>query len=159
VRSAGCRRYAGWGWDVAWVALGTWLLTAAFGLNLAIRGGAIRLLTRAPWERGRRRRAGSGHRLLFLGHVLFALAGLALWGWYAFADTGPAGWAAAVLLVVVAGHGLSLVERWTPGRGRHATGRTVDHTRRGYFPVLPATGHVMVATVTVVLVVLAMLHG
>ena len=29
---------------MAWVALGVWGVTAAFGLNLAIRGGAIRLL-------------------------------------------------------------------------------------------------------------------
>lgn len=144
---------------MAWVALGTWLLTAAFGLNLAIRGGAIRLLTRAPWERGRRRRRPSGHRTLFVGHVLFAVLGLGLWAWYTVADAHLAGWLAAVLLLVVAAHGLSLVERWTPGRGRHATGRPVDHTRRGYFPVLPATGHAMIATATVVLVVLAMLHG
>jgi len=50
---------------------------------------------------------------LFVGHVLFAVIGL------------------------------SLVEPWIPGRGRHATGRSVDYTRRGYFPILAATGHVM----------------
>jgi hypothetical protein len=144
---------------VAWIALGAWVTTAAFGLNLAVRGGAIRLLTRAPWERGRRRRQGWGHRTLFVGHVLFAVTGLTLWGWYTLADADLAGWLAVVLLGVVALHGLSLVERWTPGRGRHSTGRTVDHTRRGYFPVLAATGHVMVATVTVVLVVMTMLGG
>ena len=52
--------------------------------------------------------------------------------------------------------GLSLVEPWIPGRGRHATGRSVDYTRRGYFPILAATGHVMAATATLVLVTFAL---
>jgi hypothetical protein len=137
---------------VAWIAFGAWALTAVFGLNLAIRGGAIRLLMRSPFRPTRRQRW--SHRTLLLGHVSFAVLGLGLWTWFALRDLAPAGWLALVLLTVVAVHGLSLVERWTPGSGRHATGRSVDWTRRGYFPVLAATGHVMAATATVILVVI-----
>jgi hypothetical protein len=137
---------------VAWVALGVWALTAAFGLNLAIRGGAIRLFMRSPFRRMRRQ--GWSHRTLFLGHVLFAVIGLVLWSMYTLRHHDWVGWLALGLLAIVAVHGLSLVERWMPGRGRHATGRSVDHTRRGYFPVLAATGHVMAATATMILVVI-----
>ena len=55
--------------------------------------------------------------------------------------------------------GLSLVERWIPGQGKHSTGHSADHTRRGYFPILAATGHVMAASTTVILVVIALLRG
>jgi hypothetical protein len=142
---------------VAWTTLTTWAATALLGLNLAVRGGAIRLLMRAPWPSSSRRRRGWSHRSYLVGHVLFAVLGLGLWTWYAVTDVELAGWLALAGLALTALHGLSLVERWTPGRGRHATGRSTDHTRRGYFPVLPATGHVMLATVTVVLVIVTML--
>ena len=140
---------------MAWVALGAWTLTAAFGLNLAIRGGAIRLLMRSPFRRMRRQ--AWSHRTLLLGHVLFAVTGLSLWTWYTLHGRDLFGWFALGLLVLVAAHGLSLVERWIPGRGKHATGRSVDWTRRGYFPVLAATGHVMAATATVILVAVTLI--
>ena len=140
---------------MAWVALGVWGVTAAFGLNLAIRGGAIRLLMRSPFRRMRRQ--AWSHRTLLLFHVLFAVTGLSLWTWYTLQQRELFGWLALGLLVLVAVHGLSLVERWIPGRGRHATGRSVDWTRRGYFPVLAATGHVMAATATVILVAVTLL--
>ncbi len=139
---------------MAWVALGAWVLTAAFGLNLAVRGGAIRLIMRAPFRHMYRQFW--SHRTLFVGHMMFAVAGLGVWTWYTLHGRGWTGWLAAGLLAVVAAHGLSLVERWTPGRGRHATGRSVDRTRRGYFPVLAATAHIMAATTTVILVVVAL---
>jgi hypothetical protein len=147
---------AGTEWVVAWVALTTWATTAALGLNLAVRGGAIRLLMRAPIAWRRRRRRGWNHRKLFMGHILLATIGLALWAWYTVKDVEAAGWLAAGALGIAALHGLSLIERWIPGRGRHATGRSVDYTRHGYFPVLAATGHVMLATVTVVLVIVTL---
>jgi hypothetical protein len=124
------------------------------GLNLAVRGGAIRLVMRAPFRRMRRQFW--SHRTLFVGHVVFAVVGLGLWTWYAVRGRGWAGWLAVGLLALVAVHGISLVERWTPGRGKHATGRSVDHTRRGYFPVLGAAAHIMAATATVILVVVAL---
>ena len=142
---------------MAWIALGTWALTAAFGLNLAIRGGAIRLLMRAPFRRMRRQ--AWSHRTLLLGHVVFAVIGLSLWTLYTLRERRLFGWLALMLLALVAVHGLSLVERWIPGRGRHATGRSVDWTRRGYFPVLAATGHVMAATATVILVAVTLLRN
>ena len=99
---------------MAWVALGVWGVTAAFGLNLAIRGGAIRLLMRSPFRRMRRQ--AWSHRTLLLFHVLFAVTGLSLWTWYTLQQRELFGWLALGLLVLVAVHGLSLVERWIPGR-------------------------------------------
>ena len=142
---------------MAWVALGTWVLAAAFGLNLAVRGGALRLVTRAPFRRMYRQLW--SHRTLFVGHMVLAVVGLVLWVGYTMLDRGWAGWLAVGLLALVAAHGISLVERWTPGRGRHATGRSVDHTRRGYFPVLAATAHLMAATATVILVIVTLVTG
>ena len=140
---------------MAWAALAAWAVTAGFGLNLAIRGGAIRFLMRSPFRVMYRQ--GWSHRTLFLGHVTFAVTGLSLWTLYTLREQLWAGWLALVLLVLVAAHGLSLVERWIPGRGKHATGRSVDWTRRGYFPVLAATGHVMAATATVILVAVTLI--
>jgi hypothetical protein len=142
---------------VAWAALAAWAVTAGFGLNLAIRGGAIRFLMRTPFRRMYRQ--GWSHRTLFLGHVGFAVTGLTMWILYTLANRTWAGWLALGLLTVVAAHGLSLVERWIPGHGRHSTGRSVDHTRRGYFPILAATGHVMAASATVILVLVTLLRG
>ncbi len=142
---------------MAWAALAVWAMTAGFGLNLAIRGGAIRLLMRSPFRVMRRQ--GWSHRTLFVGHVFFAVIGLSMWTVYTFLDRSWAGWLALGLLLLVAAHGLSLVERWTPGRGKHATGRSVDHTRRGYFPVLAATGHVMAASATLILVVVTLVRS
>jgi hypothetical protein len=141
---------------VAWAALGAWLVTAMFGLNLAIRGGAIRLLFPTRWRPARRQMW--SHRTLLVSHILLAVTGLGLWTWYTLLDARLGGWLALAVLALVAVHGLSLVERWTPGRGKHATGKPADHTRRGYFPVLAATAHIMFATVTVVLVTTVMLR-
>ena len=142
---------------MAWAALAAWAVTAGFGLNLAIRGGAIRFLMRSPFRVMYRH--GWSHRTLFLGHVTFAVTGLSLWTLYTLREQLWAGWLALVLLVLVAAHGLSLVERWIPGQGKHSTGHSADHTRRGYFPILAATGHVMAASTTVILVVIALLRG
>jgi hypothetical protein len=139
---------------VAWVALGAWVLTAGFGLNLAIRGGAIRLIMRSPFRHMYRQFW--SHRTLFVGHMVFAVVGLLLWAWYTLGSRTWAGWLAVGFLALVAAHGLSLVERWIPGQGRHATGRLADPSRRGYFPVLAATAHIMAATATVILVIVAL---
>src|SRR5437763_5928824 len=88
-----------------------------------------------PW---RRRRQRWSHRTLFFNHVLFGAIGLVAWIYRVVAHSALAGWLALGLLALGALHGLGLVERWTPGRGRHATGRSSDHTRTAYFPVLPA---------------------
>jgi hypothetical protein len=141
---------------VAWAALAVWGMTAGFGLNLAIRGGAIRFLMRSPFRVMYRQ--GWSHRTLFVGHVFFAVIGLTMWTLYTVAHRWWAGWVALGLLLLVAIHGLSLVERWIPGHGKHSTGRSVDHTRRGYFPVLAATGHVMAATATLILVAITLLR-
>ena len=58
---------------MAWAALAAWAVTAGFGLNLAIRGGAIRFLMRSPFRVMYRQ--GWSHRTLFLGHVTFAVTG------------------------------------------------------------------------------------
>jgi hypothetical protein len=142
--------------QVRWAALIAWSTTAVFGLNLAVRGGAIRLLLRTRWKPTRRQ--AWSHRTLFLGHIIFAVAGLMLWVWYSIAINAFAAWLAGLAITLVAVHGLSLVERWIPGRGKHATGRSVDPTRRGYFPVFPATLHIIAATLTVCLVALTLLE-
>ena len=60
--------------------------------------------------------------------------------------------------MLVASYGLSLVERWIPGRGKHATGRSADPARKGYFPVFAATAHVMTATLALGLVAMALIN-
>src|ERR1051325_6683177 len=83
-------------WVVAWAALAAWAVTAGFGLNLAIRGVAIRFLMRTPFRRMYRQ--GWSHRTLFLGHVLFAVIGLSSWIYYTLEHRWWVGWGALGLL-------------------------------------------------------------
>lgn len=125
-----------------------WLVTAVFGLNLAIRSGSLEDLLI------RHRRVRAGRRAVLLAiHILAAVGGLALWVWFLVA--GPTGAAAEslLLLLVAASHGLLMVSRWVPGHGRHARATSSQRHRSRYFPVHAATLHAMVASSTLTMVV------
>jgi hypothetical protein len=102
-------------------------------------------------RRAGRRRAG-GPRVvraaLMALHLMCAAGGLLAWTAYAVSDRQPFADAALSLLAVVALLGISVVDRWRNGYGRHV--RPVAHR----FPAWSAAIHVAVAATTVVLVAL-----
>ncbi|MBO0775970.1 MAG: hypothetical protein J2P34_06610 [Actinobacteria bacterium] len=97
-------------------ALAAWVVTVALGLSLMARWFARR--------RGRSRRFRPAMNLAHLG---LALAGLAVW--ISYLATGLAGlaWAGCVLLLPVAGLGMSLLVLRLAGRSPRATGVTAAH--------------------------------
>jgi hypothetical protein len=136
---------------VTLIALSTWVVTALFGANLLIQGKAYRLLVRAVSRRmPTGKRPPFARAIMMTLHLLCATAGLAAWTAYAMFHRNGYGYIALGLLLLVAVLGISIVDRWRNGYGRHA--RPIEH-RRG-FPVWSATLHVMMATTTLVLVVL-----
>ena len=135
-------------------ALASWRVTGAFGVNLILRGKAYRLFLYVMSSRGPADMRPPVLRATMMAlHLICALSGLALWTAYAMLDQDVLGYSALILLGVVALLGISVVDRWRNGYGRHA--RPVD-PRRG-FPVWSATLHVMIATNTLVLVALVTL--
>lgn len=131
-----------------------WLVTAAFGLNLAIRTGALEDLL----IRHRRMRAGRRVVLLFI-HVISAVGGCALWVWFLIGKPVGALAEALLLLAIAAAHGLLMVSRWVPGHGRHARAASSHRHRAQYFPVHAATLHAMLAAATVTIVVVVTVNA
>lgn len=134
---------------VSAVSVAVWLLTAALGANLLIRGGAFR---GGPNGRSGRRRA------LLVIHVLCAVSALAVWIWFVIVPTRALGLASVVLLLVAAAHGLLMVLRWAPGFGRHALLGRPQRRSGGYFPVHAAAIHAVAAGSTVTLVVMVLVR-
>lgn len=122
---------------VSVVSVAFWLLTAALGANLLIRGGAFR---GGPNGRSGRR------RVLLVIHVLVIVPTRAL------------GLASVALLLVAAAHGLIMVLRWAPGFGRHALLGRPQRRNGGYFPVHAAAIHAVAAGSTVTLVVMVLVR-
>jgi len=138
------------------VALASWLLTAMLGANLLLRGKAYRLFLYAMSGRSQPGVRPPVIRATLMGlHFACAGAGLVLWIGYAMYDRRVLAYGALILLGVVALLGISVVDRWRDGNGRHV--RPVE-PRRG-FPVWSATLHVMIATTTLVLVALITLFN
>jgi hypothetical protein len=136
------------------VALASWVVTAALGANLLIRGKAYRLFVYAVAGRNLSSPRPPIMRAALMGlHFLLAVSGLILWIAYSMLDRHVFADGALILLAAVALLGITVVDRWHDGIGRHAR-RTGD--RRG-FPVWSATVHVMAATNTIVLVALVTL--
>jgi manganese efflux pump family protein len=132
------RSYAG----LSLAALACWLLTAGSGSYILGR-----------WiSRGVVRRVLSGGPVfqpaVIVGHFGLAATGLAVWT--AFAITGQAGlaWAGVGLLVPVAGLGMALLV---------LTSAAAPPARRRRMPVLAVVGHGVLASGTVLLVLLAAL--
>jgi hypothetical protein len=158
--------------DIA--ALVLWILTAG--------GGSVLLGT---WlTKGGTRTEGAGSRFpvpVIFGHFALAAIGLVLWIAYVATDTTGIGWAAFVLLLVVALLGFTMFARWVPTylsmrRGPDAdpsvyaasatgsvttvpTTATAARTAESHFPVPIVLGHGALAATTLVLVLIALLTG
>lgn len=133
------------------VALASWVVTAAFGANLLIRGKAYRLFVYAAANRHLSSQRPPILRAALMGlHFLLAVSGLILWVGYSMSDREVLADSALILLAAVALLGITVVDRWHNGTGRHTR---LAGDRHG-FPVWSATVHVMAATTTIVLVAL-----
>jgi len=151
--------------DIA--ALCAWLLTAAAGLFILgtwIAGGGVR---RVPGHHGRHRRLPPA---LVFGHLLLAASGLVVWVVYVVLGHAGVAWAGFVILIPVAGMGLTMFIRWVPsyrertrlGVGPGAAHRsTHDAAHRAppehNIPVAIVGVHGVLAVTTVVLVLLTAL--
>jgi hypothetical protein len=97
---------------------------------------------------------------VLLGHFGLATTGLVVWVIYLVAAWTPLAWTAVALLLLVAGFGLALVTLGLPGRLSDAVDAPAKADMaatfaRGWVRVLPVAGHGLLATATLLLVVLA----
>ena len=135
-------------------ALGTWLLTAAWGSWVLSRwaaraglGGYLEVWRRMPG------------RILY-GHILLAVAGLLAWIWALLFDAAWARWVALAMLALVALLGWTRFVQWLPRYGRHARWRSVAGSpAEKEFPYGAVLVHGMWAAATVVLVVVAIIES
>lgn len=140
-------------------ALIIWIVTAL--------GGSYLL---AKWIAGGGRQDSSGTRLapaLIFGHFGLAAAGLVLWLIYLVTANGPIGWVAFIVLVPVALLGFAMLAKWIPtyrasrgitGGGNHPAQAAAVEAPERSFPVVVVVAHGLLAVVTVVLVLLALLQ-
>jgi hypothetical protein len=134
-----------------WAALIAWVITA---------GGGLVLL--AIWfARGGLRQAGeAGKRIrpaLIFSHFLLAAGGLVLWIVYLFDDRDVLAWIAFGLLLAVALLGFTMLAIWLQGRQARAapaTGAVATEPAEQHFPVAIVGLHGLLATTTLVLVLL-----
>jgi hypothetical protein len=139
-------------------ALISWLVTAFVGLYLL----AVWLI-----ENDVTRRGAAASRLpapVIAGHVLLALAGLALWVIHLLFGSTVWGWAALGLLASVATLGLTMFTRWIPVHVAYVAaeakaGRSADFDfpAERAFPLPVVVGHGLLASTTATLVLLTML--
>jgi len=139
-------------------ALISWLVTAFVGLYLV----AVWLI-----ENDVTRRGATASRLpgpVILGHVLLALTGLGVWVFHLLARSTPAGWAALVILVGIGALGLTMFTRWIPvhiayvaAEAKAGRSAEFDFPAERAFPLPVVLGHGLLASTTVILVLLTML--
>jgi hypothetical protein len=108
------------------VALASWVVTAALGGNLLLRGKAYLLLLFTVSDRPvSSRRPPMVQppmvRAALMGlHLLLAVSGLIFWIGYSMFDRRVLAYGALTLLGAVALLGVGVVDRWRNGAGRHA---------------------------------------
>jgi hypothetical protein len=138
-------------------ALIAWIITA---------GGGFVLL--GTWiARGGPRQAQTGASrfppALIFGHFALAATGLVIWIIYVATDAEALTWLALVILLVVAGLGLTMVTRWRQDRatvaaaaaGSSVAGRGgAERPAEQHFPVPVVYLHGLLAVITLVLVAL-----
>jgi len=145
-------------------ALAAWVLTAAAGTYLLAGWLADRLAGRRgprTWRRagrlaGRRGpggRAGEPATGFIVGHFGLALAGLALWIAFVVTRLAALAWIAVVLVVIIASLGMAVLAAALPEPSRDAA--AADRRR---LPVTVIALHGTLATLTILLVVLAALQ-
>jgi manganese efflux pump family protein len=131
-------------------ALVTWLLTA---------GGGFYLLYTWISHGGPRNRSTSRFPpALIFGHFGLAATGLVLWIIYVIVDSDALAWIALILLLPVAILGFTMLARWLPTYRSRMTA-VADGPAERHFPVVTVGAHGLLAVVTVVLVLLAVLEG
>jgi hypothetical protein len=161
--------------DIA--ALILWILTAG--------GGFVLLGTWLAKGGARTDETGTATRFpapVIFGHFLLAATGLVLWIVYVATDTTGSGWAAFVLLLIVALLGFTMFARWVPtylttrrgpsdaepsvyaasAAGTVTTAQTTAtsaRTAESHFPVPIVLGHGVLAATTLVLVIIALATG
>jgi len=139
-------------------ALISWLVTAFVGLYLV----AVWLI-----ENDVTRRGAAASRLpgpVILGHVLLALTGLGVWVFHLLAQSTAAGWAALVILLGIGALGLTMFTRWIPvhiayvaAEAKSGRSAEFDFPAERAFPLPVVLGHGLLASTTVILVLLTML--
>lgn len=141
---------------MAVAALIAWLLTAAGGFYLL-----------SIWiAKGGSRRTGSSHLPpgVMFGHLGLAVGGLLVWIGYLLTGRAGLAWTALVLLLPVAALGFLMLARWIPTYRAHAAvpaghgasrGAAADAPAERHFPVVVVGAHGVLATVTLVLVLVA----
>ncbi len=137
-----------------WAALISWIITA---------GGGFVLLSIWVARGGMRQQRSSGERIrppLIISHFLLAAAGLAVWIVYLANDNDTLAWIAFGALLVVAVLGFTMFGVWLrqrQARAGTAEVATADTPAEQHFPV-PIVGlHGLLATTTLVLVLLTAL--
>jgi len=139
-------------------ALISWLVTALIGLYLL----AVWLI-----ENDVTRKGAAASRLpgpVILGHVLFALTGLAVWVVHLLSGSAAWGWAALGILVGIAALGLTMFTRWIPvhtafvkAESTRGMSADFDFPAERAFPLTVVVIHGVLAVTTVTIVLLAML--
>jgi len=143
---------------MGFAALISWFVTALVGLYLV----AVWLI-----ENDVTRKGAAASRLpgpVILGHVLFALTGLAVWVVHLLSGSAAWGWAALGILVGIAALGLTMFTRWIPVHAASVAAEAkaggpadFDFPAERAFPLSVVLGHGLLASTTSILVLLAML--
>lgn len=150
------------------VALITWLATAGAGLYLL----SVWLI---EYDREYQTTAATRLPVPVLGtHALLAISGIVVWSAYLLLDNVVLAWAAVIILVCVATLGMTMVARWmgtyraVRQRSRAAALSTAPAAAPAvvpaavpperHFPVPVVIGHGLLASVTIVLVLLTALR-
>lgn len=133
------------------IALITWVVAAVAGLVML-----------GVWVRrgGVRRSASATTRLapgLVFGHFLLAVAGLIIWIIYLVADADVLAWVSFVVLLVVAGLGITMFVLWARQQPGSADSSLPDTAER-HFPLAVVLAHGLFAIATIVLVILVALE-
>ena len=140
-------------------ALLSWLVTAFAGLYLL----AVWLIENDVAHKG-----AVASRLpgpVILGHVLLALTGLVVWVVYLLSDNETMAWTGLGVLLVIAALGLTMFTRWIPVHRAFAAASTgpgslsaeFDFPAERNFPVSVVAGHGLLASTTLILVLLTVL--
>jgi hypothetical protein len=140
---------------MALAALISWLVTAFIGLYLL----AVWLIENDVTSRGAASRLPAP---VILGHVLLALAGLAVWVVHLITGSAATGWAALGILAGIGLLGLTMFTRWIPvhvayvaAEAKAGQSAEFDFPAERAFPLPVVIGHGMLASTTVILVLLA----
>ena len=142
-------------------ALISWFVTAFVGLYLL----AVWLIENDVTQQGAARSRLPGP--VILGHVLLALTGLVFWVIHLVSHSSALGWTALGTLVAIGALGLTMFTRWIPVHVAYVAAESGKHGRRladydfpaeRAFPLPVVVGHGLLASTTVILVLLAMLR-